>query len=209
MQPEKGIFIMTENTRIFLDFLIDNGFNPENYRNILEIIQSVPNSVSKYLKNYPQFLLSEKVDYSELISYQIKGANGYIEKNGRIIVPKTEEGDKYFKDLAKNLKLYCNKKIPYYYPIISEFDSLIAYYDLNREQQISINQIVNATIPLIEDKYIGFIADTNSQEKITKNIAIFSILLEVIKSNSRQDYTMIHDTINSQGKELYLIKRKK
>lgn len=102
MQPEKGIFIMTENTRIFLDFLIDNGFNPENYRNILEIIQSVPNSVSKYLKNYPQFLLSEKVDYSELISHQLKGANGYIDKNGRIIVPKTEEGDKYFKDLAKN-----------------------------------------------------------------------------------------------------------
>ena len=86
---------------------------------------------------------------------------------------------------------------------------MITYYDLNREQQISINQIINATIPLIEDKYIGFIADTNSQEKITKNIEIFSILLEVIKSNSRQDYTMIHDTINSQGKELYLIRRKK
>lgn len=200
---------MSSNTRIFLDFLIDNGFNPENYKNILEIIQSVPNSLSKYLKYYPQFLLSEKVDYSELISHQIKGANGYIDKKGGIVVPKTEEGDKYFKDLALQLKLYCQKKIPYYYPIISEFDSLIAYYDLNKEQQISIDQIVNATIPLIEDKYIGFIADTKNQEQITKNLEIFSILLEVIKSNSRQDYTMIHDTVSSQEKELYLIKRKK
>lgn len=200
---------MSSNTRIFLDFLIDNGFNPENYKNILEIIQSVPNSLSKYLKYYPQFLLSEKVDYSELISHQIKGANGYIDKKGGIVVPKTEEGDKYFKDLALQLKLYCQKKIPYYYPIISEFDSLIAYYDLNKEQQISIDQIVNATIPPIEDKYIGFIADTKNQEQITKNLEIFSILLEVIKSNSRQDYTMIHDTVSSQEKELYLIKRKK
>ncbi len=200
---------MSSNTRIFLDFLIDNGFNPENYKNILEIIQSVPNSLSKYLQYYPQFLLSKKVDYSELISHQIKGANGYIDKKGGIVVPKTEEGDKYFKDLALQLKLYCQKKIPYYYPIISEFDSLIAYYDLNKEQQISIDQIVNATIPLIEDKYIGFIADTKNQEQINKNLEIFSILLEVIKSNSRQDYTMIHDTVSSQEKELYLIKRKK
>ena len=37
--------------------------------------------------------------------------------------------------------------------------------------------------------------------------SVLSILLEVIKSNSRQDYTMIHDTVSNQGKELYLIKK--
>ena len=205
---EKGGLIMSSNTRIFLDFLVNNGFNPENYRNILEIIQSVPDSLSKYLKYYPQFLLSEKVDYSELISSQINGANGYIDKSGKMVVPKTVEGDKYFKDLAVRLNLYCHKTIPYYYPTVNEFDSLIAYYDLTGEQQISVDQIVNASKPLIEDKYIGLITDTKNQEQLTKNLEIFSLLLEVINSNSRYDYTMIHDTVSSQDKELYLIKRR-
>lgn len=198
---------MLTNDEIFLDYLIANGFQPQNYKNILELIQSVPNSISKYLKDYRQFLLSEKIDYSELVSYQIKGANGYLNKRGRIVVPTSEAGDEYFKNLTKKLKIRSNQKIPYFYPIISEFDALIAYYDLTLDQQVIVDQIVNASIPLIENNYIGFIADTKDQDQITKTIAIFSILLEVIKSNSRQDYTMIHDTVSNQGKELYLIKR--
>ena len=66
---------MLTNDEIFLDYLIANGFQSQNYKNILELIQSVPNSISKYLKDYRQFLLAEKIDYSELVSYKIKGEN--------------------------------------------------------------------------------------------------------------------------------------
>ncbi len=199
---------MEENTKIFLDFLIANGFRPENYQNILEIDQDVPNSISKHLKDYRQFLLSKKVDYSELVSYQIKGANGYINQKGGITVPISEESDEYFKALAIQSKIYCHKKIPYFYPNITDFDALIAYYDLTTNYQLSIEQVVNATIPFIENHYIGFITDSNNEVQNTQKLAIFSMLLEILQSNSRQEYTMIHDSLKGQEKELYLMKKK-
>ena len=199
---------MEVNTNIFLDFLIANGFRPENYQNILEIDQSVPNSISKHLKDYRQFLLSKKVDYSELVSYQIKGANGYINQKGGITVPISEESDEYFKALAIQSKIYCHKKIPYFYPNITDFDALIAYYDLTIDHQFSIEQVVNATIPFIENHFIGFITDSHNEMQNAQKLAIFSMLLEILQSNSRQEYTMIHDSLKGQEKELYLMKKK-
>lgn len=198
---------MEVNTNIFLDFLIANVFQAENYQNILEIDQAVPNSISKHLKDYRQFLLSKKVDYSELVSYQIKGANGYINQKGGITVPISEESDEYFKSLAIQSKIYCHKKIPYFYPNITDFDALIAYYDLTTNYQFSIEQVVNATIPFIENHFIGFITDSNNEMQNAQKLAIFSMLLEILQSNSRQDYTMIHDSLKGQEKELYLMKK--
>ena len=41
-----------------------------------------------------------------------------------------------------------------------------------------------------------------------QKLAIFSMLLEILQSNSRQEYTMIHDSLKGQEKELYLMKKK-
>ena len=41
-----------EDSLLFAEYIINNGFNPNNYENILELIQSVPSSISKYLKSY-------------------------------------------------------------------------------------------------------------------------------------------------------------
>ena len=79
------------DSKLFYDFIRSNGFNPENYYQTLELVQSVPNSMSQYLREYKQFLLSRKVTYSELEEYDIKGALGYLEADATITVPKTLE----------------------------------------------------------------------------------------------------------------------
>ena len=127
------------------------------------------------------FLLSKKVDYSELVSYQIKGANGYINQKGGITVPISEESDEYFKSLAIQSKIYCHKKIPYFYPNITDFDALIAYYDLTTNYQLSIEQVVNATIPFIENHYIGFITVSNNEVQNAQKLAIFSISSKLLQ----------------------------
>lgn len=73
---------VNDNALLFWGFINAYGFNPNNYSNNLELIQSVPNSISQYLKDYKHFLLSENVRYEDLETYGIKGAHGYIDKNG-------------------------------------------------------------------------------------------------------------------------------
>ena len=87
------------NTRkesyLFLKYLLEEGkFNPNNYEGILELGQSVPNSLSKYLRDFNQYLLSKKVVYEELDSLGLNGAYGYLEQG--IFVPKSLENDKHF-----------------------------------------------------------------------------------------------------------------
>lgn len=38
------------DSKLFYDFIRSNGFNPENYYQTLELVQSVPNSMSQYLR---------------------------------------------------------------------------------------------------------------------------------------------------------------
>lgn len=199
---------MFSNAEIFLDFLLVNGFNPKPNQNILELIQPVHLSISKYLKNYSQFLLSSQVVYQDLVSEQIKGANGYLGERGKIIVPKTEAGDNYFREMAMSLKIPYTKNIPYFHPLINDFDFLIAYYDLTVQNQISIEPILKALYSLIENKYIGFIANTSDQKTLTQNSEIFAILLKIIQDKTHQEYTIVRRTIYKQGKELCLIKKR-
>ena len=58
--------------------MISEGFNPNNYEKILELLQSAPLSLSKDLTKYNPYLLSDKVVYSELDEYGINGAYGYL-----------------------------------------------------------------------------------------------------------------------------------
>lgn len=78
-----------EDALSFLFFLLTEGYDPYKYENTLELIQSASNSMSKYLKNCKQFLLSHQVSYQDLESYQIKGANGYLSDiyNKGIVIP--------------------------------------------------------------------------------------------------------------------------
>lgn len=199
---EIGDLLKKEKSQLFLDFMLANGFNPNNYSKILELIQSVPDSLSKYLNDYEQFLLSKKVEYPDLERYDVKGALGYIDNDNGIIVPKTFEADEYFN--------FHKPKVPYHvhgyiYPSILDFDSVVALHDWDSN---SVGQLKSTLYYPIENYYLGFITD-----KFDANLGIkvdyYRLLLDVINKKNIGEHTIIHDTITSEDKELYLIKRKK
>ncbi len=92
------------DSELFYAFLQENGFKPNNCGGILELNSSVSNSSSQYMSEYPQFLLSEHVDYSELSHHQIEGAKGYLTTGNGIVVPKSLAADDYF-DAKKHMSL--------------------------------------------------------------------------------------------------------
>ena len=189
------------DSKLFYDFIRSNGFNPENYYQTLELVQSVPNSMSQYLREYKQFLLSRKVTYSELEEYDIKGALGYLEADATITVPKTLEADDYFR--------YHRPKLPYTphgyrYPDISEFDTGVVFMDKFSRNEVS--QIIRLSCAKnFPNMFIGFVAD-----KDDKNDKALSFKENSLKRLSDIfSYHMVHDTDSEKGKEFYLMKRKK
>lgn len=74
------------NSSLFLEYIKEYGFNPDNYRIIWELSQSVEGSMSQFLKRYNQFLLSKRVKEEELVKMGINGANGFLSFEGRIAV---------------------------------------------------------------------------------------------------------------------------
>ena len=198
---------INDNALLFWGFINAYGFNPNNYSNNLELIQSVPNSVSQYLKDYKHFLLSEKVRYEDLETYGIKGACGYIDKNEGIIVPRSIEADEYFRNHQGKVP---SKQIPRYtYPAITDFDSIVSYYDwtsITRVEQL--DQITKSVYFSFNDRYLGFITNKNDKNLLEKE-SVISKILEVINNGwPKEQYQLVHDTVSNKNKELYLIKKK-
>ena len=48
-----------KDSLLMLKYMISEGFNPNNYERILELLQSAPLSLSKNLKEYNPYLLSK------------------------------------------------------------------------------------------------------------------------------------------------------
>lgn len=200
--------ICKDDSKLFLEFIIANGFNPNNYDGILELGQPAHSSMSKYLKNYRQYLVSKQVEYSELKECGIEGANGYILDN-EIFVPKSLKNDEHF--------LYNAPKVPYKrysysYPSIDEFDTVIC----------------NGTdwlyaLELTPDKFYGTCLSTesfNPSSNLSDNIGFtklnkiilrdkFITIANYMSDCSKKKYEVIHDTDSKLDKEFYLIKRKK
>ena len=123
-----------KDSLLMLKYMISEGFNPNNYERILELLQSAPLSLSKNLKEYNPYLLSKKVLYSELDDYGIDGAYGYLE-NSEIVVPKTIENDNRF--LYRPVKrLY--QKHSYGTPLIDEFGAVVFLQDSLEENSDKI-----------------------------------------------------------------------
>lgn len=193
------------NSWVFLKFMLGNSFNPENYNNILELAQSVPNSLSQYLTNDKQFLLSKMVSYTDLETHYIRGAKGYIDANEGIVVPKSSEADAYFRN---HQEMTHNEQTPrYVYPTITDFDSIISYYDWTT---ITNSNLLKEITPSIffpfKNYYIGFIANKDDKY-LSEKVSIFLDILEVINKHSSQKHTLVHDTISDKNKEFYLIKK--
>ena len=176
-----------DNTLLFFDFLRTNGFNPNNYEGVLELLQPAKYSFSKYLIYFKHFLLSEKVRYDDLYIYGVNGGKGYINENGIKLIENP------------NIKLNQNNNKP----SINEFGSIICYHE---EFDMEIKRICNM-FKYPQDKFFGFIADKKDETLKTK-LSIYKNLLKCISSCENKEYEIIHDSIISYDKEFYLVKRK-
>lgn len=204
MDKSKGIVTLNDNSFLFLEFMRSNGFKPENCDNILELVQAVPGSLSQYLKTYKQFLLSRAVKYSDLKTYDIKGAYGYVEESEGIVVPKTIIADEYFREKQGKV---VDKQIPRYtHTNINEFDTVIAFSDdiLNKED---LRQILTGLSFGFINRCFGFIAAKDDRMLLEKQ-DVFKYVLDELNKASNKQYTLVHDTDSCKNKELYLIKNK-
>lgn len=225
MDKSKGMLTLNNNSFLFLEFMISNGFKPENSDNILELVQSVPGSLSQYLKSYKQFLLSRAVKYSDLKTYGIKGAYGYVEESEGIVVPKTIIADEYFREKQGRL---VGNRIKYNCPRIDDFDTVVAYEDwtgmqpmmkadvLLRDESIinllndeNLNNFKQITATLdfeFKNRYFGFMVDKDYCYLSNQNRLLY--ILDGLNKASNKEYTLIHDTDSCKNKELYLIRNK-
>ncbi len=143
-----------KDSLLMLKYMISEGFNPNNYERILELLQSAPLSLSKNLKEYNPYLLSKKVVYSELDEFGIDGAYGYLENN-EIVVPKTIISDNRFL-YGPEKRLY--QKHSYGTPSIDEFGAVIFLQDSLEENNYKIYNAVKNSINF-NNLYFGFITE--------------------------------------------------
>ncbi len=188
-----------KDSLLMLKYMISEGFNPNNYERILELLQSAPLSLSRNLKEYNPYLLSKKVLYSELDDYGIDGAYGYLE-NSEIVVPKTIENDNRF--LYSPVKrLY--QQHSYGTPLIDEFGAVVFLQDSLEENSDKIYNAVKNSINF-KNLYFGFI--TEMYPKIDHGdqrlVYVFHQLM-----NQLDEYKLSYETISEENKKLYLIKK--
>lgn len=185
---------INKNTMYFYQYLKDNGLTPDNYKNVLELGQSVPESISRYLmdEDCNQYLLSEKVYYTELLEYKIKGARGWL-NNNNMFIPKSIMADEYFN--YNNLSIRENIFDDYDIPSINSFDVIVC---------MGISNDMSQTIYLNQDKYFGLCYDKNDMsQRITHIYRLYETL-----RNQLNGYELITDTDSSSDKEFILLKRK-
>ncbi len=150
---------------LFLDYITNYGFNPNNYENILELYQSAKTSMSQYLKDYKQFLLSEKVKRKELEEIGIKGACGYLDSG--IITLDPEE--------SQNIIV----------PSIKDFDVIISNGIL---PSMKCMQALN------QDKFIGLCIDEHAKDA-DKKLNEFYALREELKQFGKYQVYFEHDPL--------------
>ncbi len=197
---------MDNNSLLFLEYIKNYGFEPEEYNKILELFQSVNSSISLNLTESDQYLLSRLVDYNELEKVGINGAYGYLDMQGEISVPKCLKNDDEF--------LHNPVKRPYIKhcygaPTISDFDVIIGRIptslDVETMQQFMSAILYNSK----QDQFFGLCIDEdeNSKNTVSGLLKIFTGIEG--KYTLAHDFKIEYDTISSAGKELLLIKGSK
>ena len=189
-----------KDSLLMLKYMVSEGFNPNNYKRILELLQSAPLSLSKNLTEYNPYLLSDKVVYSELDEYGIDGAYGYLE-DSEIMVPKSIYNDNHFL-YSPEKRLY--QKHSYGTPTIDEFGTVIFLEDSLEEKTNEIYNAIKNSLNF-KDLYFGFITEMYPQIDYgdQRLVYVFHQLM-----NQSDSYKLSYETISEENKKLYLIKRK-
>lgn len=190
----KNIEINNDNidSYLFLDYIKSNGFNEEDYKNILELFQPPKKSISQFI-NTKQFILITSIikcdDFNEM---NLKGACGYLNKD-TIEIPKTLKNDLI---LFRNKTLSPQNKLLYDTPKKEDFDCIIGNgisKDLKKLKYYNIKQ------------FIGYCIDKSSKQSniLHEEYRKMFLLLNEIDSA----YTYQLDKIDEKNKELCLIKK--
>lgn len=188
MESKKKVsFGLDKEISFIFEFMINNGFNPNEYRSILELVQPAQYSLSRYLKAYKQFLLSTKVNYSELEQFGINGANGKVDRD--------EKSGIKINNPAKWITLY---------PNISDFDVAIAYHDWTED---NINQIKSVlAFPI---KYYHYVFSTGINDPLKdKRIESYYKLLDFISIKSGVPHKIVDAEYKDKNKHVFMITKK-
>lgn len=190
-----------KDSLLMLKYMISEGFDPNNYERVLELLQSAPLSLSRELKQYNPYLLSDKVVYSELDEYGIDGAYGYLE-NQEIVVPKSLMNDSRFL-YTPSKSLY--KKHGYDAPHIDEFGVVIFSEDSLEEKQDKIYNAITNSLNF-KDLYFGFITEMYPEidHGDQRLVYVFHQLMSKLGN-----YKLSYETVSEENKKLYLIQKKK
>lgn len=189
------------NAQLFKEYIESEGFNPERYNQMLELNQDVIGSISIYLNNYQQFLLSTKVNYNELQSAGIYGANGFVEKNG-IFVPKTLQADDHF--FGGYLPKVPYKRHWYHYPKIGED---FCEYDVTISNGISEHDQFDLILQSDMDLFLGDVLDMSDENYEIKRNQLMMKLHQM--RNNIIGLNINVDSDKKLGKEYVLLSRRK
>ena len=186
---------MQRNNALLLKYFKEEGrFRPYYSDGLLELGQSAYNSLSRYLNEYNQYLLSEKVNYDELNELHINGAFGYLDSCG-ICVPKSFYNDNHF--------IHNAPKAPYIrhgynVPTINEFDTIICS---------GISEDLKFVRNFTHDIFVGYCVDLKDSDKLKKYRDFYNNLIKLYNFYSNNSIMFI-DIDSANSKEYCLIKNK-
>ena len=184
------------NSKIFLDYILDNGFYPEQYNTIWEFNGSARESISQFLADYNPYLISKKVLQADIKELGIRGATGFLNEDGIVIKDRFDN---------KNRLLYSGIKGIYYdhsyeYPQVSKNDVIIAN---------GINTYMDNLINFNQDKFIGYCMDSDNPDLVYSFNRYKNLFNALNRNIYGTEYILEQDTYNNDAKSLLLIRKKK
>ena len=182
----------------FGSYLESEGFNANNYNQILELNQNVIGSISLFLERYQQFLLSDNLSYGQLHTVGLNGGRGHLTGSG-IYIPKSVDSDNHF--LHSGLPKVPYTRHVYEYPKIDDTGS---EYDIVISKGLSNHDNVDLALRLGLDFIFGDTLKMDSPNyKMRRDLLVKQ--LELINLKTTDEGQLVYDTL--QDVEYIALKR--
>ena len=182
------------NSKIFLDYILNNGFYPEQYKTIWEFNGSAKESISQFLTDYNPYLLSKKVKQSDIKKLGINGAIGYLNDEGIMVKDRSSKRDRLLYSQIRGVY----QEHSFEYPEVNKNDVMIAN---------GFNTYLDNLVNYRQDKFIGYCMDSHDPNLLYT----FNRYKELYNALSHNiygtEYVLEQDTYNNEEKSLLLIKK--
>ena len=179
-------------------YLIEEGkYNPDDYPQNIEIINSIPDSFTLSMETDNLVLFSKNVVRFDLRKYQINALKGEILPNGKlslISVPNQLRDELY--DRKQLIEKYLKG-----YPEINKNASIIGYHNWTND---SYEQMISILKNRSQDYYLLFAIDKNDPLYSKKRYKAEAFCKRVEEEDT--NYQTTHDTLKNN--DYYLLKKK-